>query len=603
VNQAIIAEYGTNLVRYSKGARLDEALAIYAKVEKELKGGNWENNPAYDLLRLGRFKELKESTKAPTSSKQRKALFVAAVAAVDGVQAALREAARVAQAADDRREILSLASQMLITGRRYAEAAELMIAGARGSQSQTQALALAGSLKDVKAIDPAALPKDEPMSVIARLILAMLEGDASPASLSGFFSQAIASSLDDPDSQKDIAEAIANTSERLSGEDQPAAVLVDLVAGLGKIDTIESGPAIATVLSFPLQPSLQPILIYFTREGNELKVLGADGDLTGVAREVTCLLDSGKTEDARAWLSLVKGQREKNPLFPSFADNPAFKLVGQIDTADESAMRLASSYLLAASVSKADIEKGMPTVLAALGPEKDKDKAEALARAATMGLIRQNKAAEAVAPAERLVELESEDEYANDMLLLCFDCSGKEAKADAIIADELAKKPNSGAWLRLAAEHSARLGRYAEAVKSSGALIDSGNAKDSDYNQIAWYSLYLDKPDYAELDKRQIVQRLMAGSAGQVHTLACVLSDSGRFMEAQEAFRKYLAGEGNKAPSSDAWLAFGLYAERFGLVDTAVDAYRKVKQEDSLFSKSLTSYDLAQIHLKRLGKQ
>jgi len=578
VNQAIIAEYGDNFVRYSKGARLDDALAIYAKIEKELKGGNWENNSAYDLLRLGRFKELKESTKASTLSKQRKALFIAAVAAVDGVPAAFREAARVAQAAEDRREVLSLASQMLITGRRYAEAAELMTAGAGGSQSLTQALTLAESLKNVKAIDPTALPKDEPMS-------------------------AIVSSLDNPDFQKDIAEAIASAGARLSGDDQPAAVVIDLVAGLGKIDTIESGPAIATLLSFPLQPSLQPILIYFTREDGELKSLGAGGDLTGVAREVVSLLDSGKTEDARAWLSLVKSQREKNPLFPSLADNPAFKLVGQIDTADASALRLAASFLLAASAAKEDIEKGMPTVLAALGPEKDKDKAETLARAATLGLIRQNKAAEAVAPAERLVELESEDEYANDMLLLCLDCSGKEAQADAIVADELAKKPDSGAWLRLAAEHSARLGRYAEAVRRSGTLIDSGNAEDGDYNQIAWYSLYLDKPNYAELDKRQIVQRLLAGSAGQVHTLACVLSDSGRFMEAQEAFRKYLAGSGNGEPGSDAWLAFGLYAERFGLVDAAVDAYHKVKPEDDLFSKALTSYDLAQIHLKRLHKQ
>jgi tetratricopeptide (TPR) repeat protein len=578
VNQAIIAEYGTNLIRYSKGARLDDALAIYAKIEKELKGSNWENNPAYDLLRLGRFKELKESTKAPTNSKQRKALFVAAVAAVDGVQVALREAARVAQAADDKREILSLASQMLITGRRYAEAAELMIAGARGSQSQTQALALAESLKTVKAIDPAALPKDEPMS-------------------------AIVSSLDDPDSQRDITEAIASAGARLSGDNQPAAVTIDLVAGLGKIDTIESGSAIATLLSFPLQPSLQPILIYFTREGDELKALGSGGNLTGVAREIARLLDSGKTEDARAWLSLIKSQRDKNPLFPSFADQPVFKLVGEIDTADESAMRLAASYLLVVSASKTDIGKGMPAVLAALGLEKDKDKEKALAQAAVMGLIRQNKAAEAVVPAERLIELEGDDEYANDMLLLCLDCSGKEATADAIVVGALEKKPNSESWLRLAAEHSARLGRYAEAVQRSEALIDSGNAKDGDYNQMAWYSLYLDKPDYAELDKRHIVQRLMAGSAGQVHTLACVLSDSGRFMEAQEAFRKFLAESGNGEPNSDAWLAFGLYTERFGLIDTAIDAYRKVKPENDLFSKDLTSYDLAQIHLKRLNKQ
>jgi transglutaminase-like putative cysteine protease len=601
VNRAIIAEYGTDLARYGRGARLDEALALYAKVEKDLKGGNWENNVPYDLLRLGRFKELKDATKGPGQSKRRKALFVTAVAAVDGPAAALREAARVSAASDERSEVQNLASQMLITARRYPESAELMIAGARGSQSQTQALAFAESLKKVKAVDAAALSRAEPSGLIASFILAVLQWDGKVDSIAPFFAESVRASLAEPDADREAAAAFSSVAANLSGEEQPPAVVIDLVTGLGKVDVIESGPAIAALFSFPLMPSRKGEVFYLKREGGELRLLDAGGGLSGVAHEVFSLLDSGRTEDARAWLSLVAAQRDLNPLFPSLEDHPVLKLLGDPAKAGPADMRLAASFVLAASRSKADGALGLPALLARLETEKDKDLAARLAKVAALALLRQGRAAEAAAVSARL-EASAGDEYADHIRLLSLDAAGESARADRLLAEALAKEPASVPWLRAATEHAARMGRFEDAIRYSGAVIATGHAEESDYNQSAWYSLFTDKPDYAALDGRQIAQRLMGASSASVHTLACVLADSGRFLEAQEAFRKYLSAERTERDPSSAWLAFGIYAERFGMADAAAEAFGKTRLEEDL-NKGISSWDLAMLHLKRMGRR
>lgn len=123
----------------------------------------------------------------------------------------------------------------------------------------------------------------------------------------------------------------------------------------------------------------------------------------------------------------------------------------------------------------------------------------------------------------------------------------------------------------------------------------------TDYNSYIWYALYRGVPDPAIVAKRQIVQRLMQGSSGVLHTLACVLADSGRILEAQEVFGKFLERRGTTVPAdSPTWLAYGILAQRFGLNDTAIYAFQKVTLAqgwDSLYP-GISSWALAQIHLK-----
>jgi tetratricopeptide (TPR) repeat protein len=182
------------------------------------------------------------------------------------------------------------------------------------------------------------------------------------------------------------------------------------------------------------------------------------------------------------------------------------------------------------------------------------------------------------------------------------DGAGESARAEELIAKSLAGKPDYPEWLRMAAEHDASGGRFAEAAKGYVDLIDKGLAKDADYNQAGWFTLFADEPDYGSLEGRGIVQRLIAGSEAEVHTLACVMAVSGRFVEAQEAFRRYLAFDGVDPRSPAVWIAFGLYAESFGLRETAIAAYRRTEAEGSV-SKGHSCHDLATLRLRRMGAE
>ena len=91
----------------------------------------------------------------------------------------------------------------------------------------------------------------------------------------------------------------------------------------------------------------------------------------------------------------------------------------------------------------------------------------------------------------------------------------------------------------------------------------------------------------------------MEGSSGVLHTLVCVLADSGRILEGQEMFSKYLETQGSGAIESSTWLAYGM-AQRFGLIDTAVSAFQKVALDGwDTHYPGISSWRLAQIHLDK----
>jgi hypothetical protein len=188
-----------------------------------------------------------------------------------------------------------------------------------------------------------------------------------------------------------------------------------------------------------------------------------------------------------------------------------------------------------------------------------------------------------------------------EVLCAALDKAGKSADADNLVRARLVAKPKDKALLRLLSTRLGGEGRYADAMKNTEGILDSGEAELTDYNSYIWYDLYTGVPDTALLAKRQIVQRLMQGSSGILHTLACVLADSGRILEAQEVFGKFLEERGTTEQADSAtWLAYGILAQRFGLNDTAIYAFNKVTLAqgwDSLYP-GITSWALAQIHLK-----
>ena len=99
---------------------------------------------------------------------------------------------------------------------------------------------------------------------------------------------------------------------------------------------------------------------------------------------------------------------------------------------------------------------------------------------------------------------------------------------------------------------------------------------------------------------RRAVELTRDREGGFLHTLAAVHAVRGEAAEALQVLRRSVerSGGGN-LPSPHDWLVVGLVAERYGLVEDAVTAYRRVTPPER--PDGLSSQVLAGRRLKALG--
>ncbi len=378
----------------------------------------------------------------------------------------------------------------------------------------------------------------------------------------------------------------------------PADTMFDLMTRFISIQTLTDGAATAALMSIPAFPSYSPMVFYLSKESGAYRVVDATGDFSGIGRECLALVDAGRVDDARAWMRLVRTQHAKAAAFPDTTNDPLFSLLAADGTASADDVRLAAGFTLARSNSAADAKLGVSIVLPRWRAEKDSARRLTLETTLAEGLLTA-RMPELQEVAAGFVKDSPDNLAAVGLLCIAMEQAGKAADAEALVRSRIAAKPGDLGLSRLLEERLANAGRYADALTVAGSILDSGAAELQDYNSFAWYSLYTGVPDPAVVEKRQIVPRLVAGNSAELHTLACVLADAGRILEAQEVFGKYLDQRGGVLPEPSTWLAYGILAQRFGLIDTARGAFAKVTlDEQESLNPGTSSWALAQLHLK-----
>jgi hypothetical protein len=374
---------------------------------------------------------------------------------------------------------------------------------------------------------------------------------------------------------------------------------MDIFSRYMRVDASVEGDAMACVLSMPEFPSFPSVVFYMKKEGSAYRIVDTPGSLTGIAREILSLLDAGRLEEARSWIELLRVQHARKAALPDMGKDPFLTLIPQAapSAAD---LRLAAGYALTRSSFPADLQIGVSIVLPRWRAENDPARKLILARplASSLSELRRNgELLEVTAYLMATVPIES---TAVRIRSFALDRDGKTDLADSLVRAAYEKAPDDPEWIRLLTVRLAGLGRYTEAIALSAGLVDSGKADREDYNDIGWYSLYLEKPDLAVIESRQLIPRLMEGSDAELHTLACLLADAGRTSEALEVFGRYLDVRGSLEPEAATWLAYGIMAERFGLRQTAIDAYLRVSPEPDYPYPGITCYALARRHLEAL---
>ncbi len=599
VNQAILAEYNDAFSRYGAGANLEEAVRLYRSISKDIKGTDSWNSLAIDLLRLGKFTELKEALADCANDRTRQALYLTAVTVLDGTAAAQREAVRLAASADERRNVMSLAAQFLLVARRYPEAAELMAATARGSQNAAQTIAFADKLKTVTQVSADSIGDSTPQALVLTLLASYYASSNKLSGIERWFAASVQPALATEEGRLQAGYSVLSARGGLARLQLPPEIVVDFFARFMKVDTVSEGPAVAVLVTIPDFPSFEGTVFYMKQENGAYRLVDSES-YTGIAREMLWLLDRGQTADAKSWLTLLSVQNARKAGFPSLAKDDLFTLVSAREAAADD-LRFAAAYILARAGEKADRELGLPIVMERWRAETAEAKKLLISTALAEALSFLEQSEDALEVSRYILKSKPDDRWGVRYASIALQRLGRAKEAEDLIRAGLAVSPDDINLQRILADHLADRGLYKEAMDVLGLLIDSGKAEPRDYNSLGWFALYLAVPDQKLLEERQLVQRLMEGSSSVLHTLVCILGDEGRTMEAQEVFGKYLDYIGDDADGAT-WLAFGIMAERFGLLETAADAYGRVAPEPGETYPGMSSYVLAKKHLAEMKK-
>jgi tetratricopeptide (TPR) repeat protein len=122
-----------------------------------------------------------------------------------------------------------------------------------------------------------------------------------------------------------------------------------------------------------------------------------------------------------------------------------------------------------------------------------------------------------------------------------------------------------------------------------------------DYNDAAWYALFLEDSDFAFIDQWRLGRELDSGTPGQIHTLVCVFGAAGRYEEAWAAYAKLLANSGSLGRDA-LYLAHAFLALSFGAQDRALQSFQKAMEAGDP-GMGGSSAALAQVWLARLGSK
>jgi hypothetical protein len=133
-------------------------------------------------------------------------------------------------------------------------------------------------------------------------------------------------------------------------------------------------------------------------------------------------------------------------------------------------------------------------------------------------------------------------------------------------AERLANDPNSAAALRAEAQIRKANGNYAGAVEVTA----------TDWNSLAWASLFLPEPAAPALEAANTANRLTQNrNSAPRQTLGCVKAATGDTSGARKALFQYLDSAG--AMNDGGHLLLGMIQEQLSLTDAARVSYLKSK--------------------------
>jgi tetratricopeptide (TPR) repeat protein len=603
ISLAILDEYDRGGERYSQQASLPDAVRLFRSLLQKDKdvGEPYHDNILYDLLYSNQYKDLLQELDKVSSTVNRDALGIAATVAMEGgpkgIAAGIARADRLAAGAAGRNSALSTAGEMLLHLRMYPEGAEILSASVSGQSESAATTQRIGVFKQLARWKGEYLPATDPRSPVQRLMLEELTGQFSEKAASELLArQAYGSdlewqrNLEKQDHTRGMLHAIAERSKL------PASVLLDLIAGNLNLSVEGEDASGFKVTLHSLGAKAQNYFV--VKEAGRFQIVTDGTTPSEAGNECLYLLGKGRDKEARSLLDWMRDRMHKgggdDPLSGPLL--PRFWTVG--DAGDHNAMVLAAASLVGSNA-------GIRALLPALGNDwkvatKDDDRLN-LALLLGYGYTYIQDAAALEAVSAEVIRKYPDSYVAIDLVANSDGLLKDWSHSSAILEAQLGRHPDDEILLHIKARKAEAQGDFALSRATQQKLIDNGKATAYDYNGFAWTALFDGKIDSDVVKAAQQANMLSRNAAfSEMHTLACIYATQGRTAEARDLLLKAMITQNLTEPNSEVWFGLASIYEQYGVVDAAVEAYRKVEKPEGPVSP-ISTWLLAQARLKALG--
>ncbi|MFQ5664341.1 MAG: DUF3857 domain-containing protein [Terriglobia bacterium] len=600
VDLAILLEHDAKGIRYSPEARLDEAITEYRGLLDELEPSNpLVNNLRVALLRARRFEELRDFMESHPGLPAHQAFVLVAVAALEGPDAALREAPQLFRDDERRRGALQTAGRLLAELRLYPEASALLTAGAKGDPNAVNLLARANLLSRTRRHEEITYPEDDPRGLAQEFMVALFLGGSGEAYLrlhSREFRE-LASKEDDAEGLEQALRGVRGMAQR---EGMVPEMIVDLaLAGVEvSVDGDDSvGYRLRQRGMFPGAGSEE--VLFVVREEEEFKILATARMLGLLGLRVLELAEAGDLAGARRWLDWAREERSLPGGDDPYAGPPFPRFWTRGSEAGVEEIRYAGASLL---VETALADRALPILEAGREQAATEEERLRFDLALAGAFLRLERPADALPIARGLVESRPDSRAAFGLLVGALSQLSRWEEVEQAAQERLERLPDNPEALRTLANLAQQRDDYERADELHQRLAELGETTPGDLNNHAWQKLFEDKVTDEAIQEAQRAAMLTRNQASYIlHTLASLYAEVGRTNEAREVLLNAMEVEAMEEPTPAFWYVFGRIAEQYGELEAAIAAYQKVTPPEEEAAFPLSTYRLAQRRLELLG--
>jgi len=575
-----LLEYDEEGTRYGAKASLQDAANEIQELKKldENFARSYDDNYLYDLWYAGKFKDVAERATTLPGSDIRKAFILGTTAVEKGPEAALRQALEITTEDASRGRSLTTAGYLLMYIHHYAEAAELLSAGARGNANEGALLNFAAILKKTKSASEIKIDSGDPSGAVQRVFALLFSKKADYEQVASVMSKNVVLGSGENSDKEEFAKGMFVMRSQLTASGMPLRVVSDIF--LSNVRFTKEGDDAAGYRIAMQSPGAEAQDVFVTREDGQYKI--ADFGLNGgppenIGWEVLARADKKDLAGARKWLDWAREKIHMNSGDDPLAGQPFPHFWTKGQEGDETAIRTAGLILLPSKHLK---QQHLAELLRLRDSAKSVQDRKLLNLVLAYGYAAQDQWKELAPVAEELVKSEPESFLAFGFAAGVYAHSKNYDEWEKQLQARLQKHPDEIGYVRSAASLAMNRGDVRKSRELIKGLMDRGKATTSDLNSYSWRALYLSSAtDQESIEAAERANDLSRKSNFSIlHTLACVYAAAGKPGLGRETLLKAMdAGKLEEADAS-VWLAYGKIAQEYGEADAARMMFAKVEK-------------------------